>query len=45
MNHDKITEIFVKVDDFCKEYQNIILETRKIASSDNKKSRIRASQL
>ena len=45
MNHDKITDIFVKVDDFCKEYQNIILETRKIASSGNKKSRIRASQL
>ena len=45
MNHDKITGIFVKVDSFCKEYDKVILETRKLASNQDKKSRIRRSQL
>jgi hypothetical protein len=45
MNHDKITDIFVKVDDFCKKYDKVILETRKLASNQDKKSRIRRSQL
>lgn len=45
MNHDKITEIFVKVDDFCKEYEKTILETRRLALNHDKKSRIRESRL
>jgi len=45
MNHDKITEIFVKVDDFCKKYREVISSTRKLASSGPVKSRDRASQL
>jgi hypothetical protein len=45
MNHNKITEIFVKVDDFCQKYQGTISETRKLGSKDGLKTRNRASQL
>ena len=45
MNHDKVTEIFVKADDFCKKCSKQIAETRKLASSGQKKSRNRPSQL
>jgi hypothetical protein len=45
MHQDKITEIFVEVDDFCKKFENIISHTKKIASTDSKKSRNRASKL
>lgn len=45
MNQDKITEIFVNVDDFCKKCDKLIAETRKLASSGHIKSRNRASQL
>lgn len=45
MNQDKITAIFVEVDDFCKKCTDQIALGRKIASGDSKKSRNRASQL
>ena len=45
MHRDKVIEIFVKVDDFCKKYQDHISSVRKIASKSVKKSRNRASRL
>jgi hypothetical protein len=45
MNQDKITEIFVEVDDFCQKFHNTIAETRKLALAGQKKSRNRASQM
>lgn len=45
MHQDKITEIFVEVDDFCIKFKNQIAESRKIASSGTKSTRNRASKL
>ncbi len=45
MNQDKITEIFVEVDDFCQKFQKSILEAKKLALESKKKARNRASQM
>jgi Transposase DDE domain len=45
MNQDKITEVFVEVDDFCQKFGKTIAETRKLALAGQKKSRNRASQM
>jgi hypothetical protein len=45
MNQDKITDIFVEVDDFCQNYRDQIASTCKLASDGKIKSRNRASQL
>ena len=38
MNQDKITEVFVEVDDFCQKFHKTIAETRKRAFAGQKKS-------
>jgi hypothetical protein len=45
VNQDKITEIFVEVDDFCQKFQKSILEAKKLALESKKKARNRASQM
>jgi Transposase DDE domain len=45
MNQDKITNIFVEVDDFCQKFDKTIRDSKKLASNDPKKTRVRASRL
>ena len=45
MNQNKITEIFVEVDDFCQKFQKSILEVKKMVLESKKKARIRASEM
>ena len=40
MNQDKITEDYVKVDDFCQKFHKTIAETRKMAFAGQKKAEI-----
>jgi hypothetical protein len=40
MNQDKITEVFVEVDDFCQKIHKTIAETRKLALTGQKKVEI-----
>ena len=44
MDQDKITEIFVKVDDFCLKFKDRIMEARQLALNGKTKSRNRACQ-
>jgi hypothetical protein len=37
MNQDKITEVFVEVDDFCQKFHKTIAETIKLALTGQKK--------
>ena len=41
----KITEIFCTVDDFCKEYSQVIQQNKPLPSSDGKKTRNRSHQM
>lgn len=45
MNQDKITEIFIEVDDFCQKFKDQIASARQMALNGDKKYRNRASQL
>ena len=45
MNQDKITEIFVEVDDFCQKFKDQIANARQLALQDKIKHRNRAAQL
>jgi hypothetical protein len=45
MNQNKITNIFVEVDDFCQKFNKTIRDSKKLASNDPKKTRVRAHRL